>query len=68
MKGTFDRVYGSSSSVSHVPTPAFITDMKEKRNAICDEWPGYLTKNKNIVIINKRVQMKLQKDADPIFL
>ena len=52
MKSTFDSVYGRSSSVSHVPAPAFITDMKAKRNAICDEWPGYFTKNKNVVIIN----------------
>ena len=51
-----------------MPIEAFITDTKVKRNAICDEWPNYMSKNKNIVIINQRGQMKLKKDTDVMFL
>jgi hypothetical protein len=68
MESTFNRIQNRSSSVSSMPIEMFITDTKVKRNAICDEWPNYFTKNKNIVIINQRGQMKLKKDADAIFM
>lgn len=48
MKSSYESIERSrSSSVVLMPPveAAFITDTKVKRNALCDEWPNYMSKN-----------------------
>ena len=48
--------------VSQRKASPLLKDIKLKRNAICPDWPGYLMKCKDTVIINEKNQMSLNKD------
>ena len=45
-----------------------LTDTKAKKNAICPEWPNYLARSGNTIMINKSGQMTLKKNITDKFL
>jgi len=49
--------------ISQRKVSPLLKDIKLKRNAICPDWPGYLIKCKDTVIINDKNQMALNKDT-----
>lgn len=40
-----------------------ISDFRVKKNAICDDWPHYLRRCENTLVVNSQGEMALNKDS-----